>query len=136
MPGDTLLMRGGILIVNGAVVPARNIDVRISDNVANAPNQLFAWQHRLEIRDTRFGEPVASPSLHEWGPLVVPANMLFMVGDNRDNSVDSRHYGPVPRVNVRGAPMFVYYSYNTERGVDYFRAITAIRWRRIGIWIY
>ena len=58
-----------------------------------------------------------------------------MLGDNRDNSIDSRYYGCAPRENLRGAPMFVYYSYNTEDGLDYFRAITEIRWRRIGTWI-
>jgi hypothetical protein len=31
--------------------------------------------------------------------------------------------------------MFVYYSYNPDRGVDYVRAVTAIRWRRLGDWI-
>jgi len=57
------------------------------------------------------------------------------MGDNRDNSVDSRYYGPVPRANLRGTPMFVYYSYDPEMGVDYIRALTAIRWRRLGTWI-
>src|SRR6185437_5444165 len=75
------------------------------------PSGLFAWQHRLEIRDSRFGPPVAASSLHEWGPLVVPADTYFMMGDNRDDSVDSRYYGPVPRANLRGTPTFVYYSY-------------------------
>ena len=58
-----------------------------------------------------------------------------MMGDNRDNSVDSRYYGIVPRRNFRGRPTFVYYSFDMERGVDYFRAITEIRWRRLGTWI-
>lgn len=60
---------------------------------------------------------------------------FFMMGDNRDNSVDSRYYGPVPRANLRGTPMFVYYSYDPDRGVDYLRAATAIRWERLGAWI-
>ena len=59
-----------------------------------------------------------------------------MMGDNRDNSVDSRYYGTVPRANLLGTPMFVYYSYDLEQGLDYFRAVTNIRWRRIGRWIH
>jgi signal peptidase I len=55
-----------------------------------------------------------------------------MLGDNRDSSIDSRFYGPVPRANIRGTPMFVYYSYDRQEGLDYFRAVTEIRWRRIG----
>ena len=58
-----------------------------------------------------------------------------MLGDNRDSSVDSRFYGPVPRANLRGTPTFVYYSYDTAAGLDYFRAVTAIRWRRLGHWV-
>jgi signal peptidase I len=112
--GDTLLMRHGLLTVNGIPVPSPNSFV-LSDTVADEPQAIFAW--------------------HAWGPLVVPAGAFFMMGDNRDNSVDSRYYGPVPRANLRGTPMFVYYSYDPEQGVDYFRAVTDIRWRRIGHWI-
>ena len=133
--GDTLMMRDGRLLVNGTVAPARNTDDVLPDAIADQPQPLFAWQRRIEVRSSRFGPPPASPSLHNWGPLVVPAGMFFMLGDNRDNSVDSRYYGPVPRANLRGTPMFVYHSYDTERGVDYFRAVTEIRWRRLGTWI-
>jgi signal peptidase I len=132
--GDTLLMRRGQLIVNGTVVRSPNALV-LADSVADVPQAIFAWQHQIEIRDSRFGPPIAAPSLHEWGPLVVPARTFFMMGDNRDNSVDSRYYGPVPRPNLQGTPMFIYYSYDPARGSDYARAVTAMRWRRIGHWV-
>jgi signal peptidase I len=132
--GDTLIMRHGQLTVNGAPLPSPNTFV-LPDTIADVPQALFAWQRRLEIGDSRFGPPVSAPSLHEWGPLVVPAGMYFMMGDNRDNSVDSRYYGPVPRGNLLGTPTFVYYSYDPDRDVDYVRAVTAIRWRRLGEWI-
>src|SRR5215216_6671725 len=135
MPGDTVLMRHGELHVNGVISKSYNHDYTLPDSIADQPNPLFEWQHRFEVRGSRFGNPVQSPSLHEWGPLVVPEGRLFMLGDNRDNSVDSRYYGLVPKENIRGTPMFVYYSYDTERGLDYFRAVTEIRWRRIGTWI-
>ena len=132
--GDTLLMRHGQLMVNGAAVPSPNAFV-LPDSVADVPQALFGWQHHIEIANSRFGAPISAPSLHEWGPLVVPAGTYFMMGDNRDDSVDSRYYGPVPRANLQGTPMFIYYSYDPERGADYVRAVTAIRWRRIGHWV-
>jgi len=132
--GDTLVMRHGLLTVNGVPAPSPNSFV-VADAVGDEPQTIFAWQHRIEVRDSRFGPPIPAPSLHEWGPLVVPRGTYFMMGDNRDDSVDSRYYGPVPRANLRGTPMFVYYSYDPEEGLDYFRAVTAIRWRRLGDWI-
>jgi signal peptidase I len=132
--GDTLLMRHGQLLVNGAVVPSPNSFV-LPDTIADQPQPIFAWQRRIELGASRFGPPITGPSLHEWGPVLVPEGTYFMMGDNRDNSVDSRYYGPVPRANLRGTPMVVYYSYDPESGLDYFRAVTAIRWRRLGTWI-
>jgi signal peptidase I len=133
--GDTLLMRRGQLIVNGRPMPSPNSFV-LPDDVADQPQPIFAWQHRIEISGSRFGSPVQDPSLHEWGPIVVPAGTFFMMGDNRDNSVDSRYYGLVPRANLRGTPTFIYYSYDPERGIEYLRAATAIRWNRLGHWIH
>jgi hypothetical protein len=73
-------MRHGQLTVNGTVVPSPNSFV-LSDSVADEPQAIFDWQHRIEIRGSRFGPPVAAPSLHQWGPLVIPSGTFFMIGD-------------------------------------------------------
>lgn len=71
------------------------------------------------------------PSRDNWGPIVVPAGQYFVMGDNRDNSYDSRYWGFVDRRVIRGRPLFVYYSFDHEswRALPF---LTAIRWGRIG----
>ncbi|PYT18129.1 MAG: signal peptidase I [Acidobacteria bacterium] len=55
------------------------------------------------------------------GELVVPAEHYFAMGDNRDNSLDSRYWGFVPRENIIGKPLVIFWSYDapTEDWVDY-----------------
>ncbi len=140
MPGDTLYMREGTLYINGVAYPQGPEFTHYdpTDSTSSRPdeaNPLFHWQKIVGLKASRFGPAPAQPTHDNWGPLVVPPNSYFMMGDNRYNSKDSRYWGFVPRVNIRGRPMFVYYSYDPESGLDYFRALTDIRWNRIGHWI-
>lgn len=137
--GDTLYMRAAQLYVNGvasnrpasAVDPARQVPPQ-----PDYPDpESFGWQHRYEITGSRFGNPPAQPMHDNWGPIVVPPGHLFMMGDNRYDSKDSRYWGFVPRDNVRGRPTFVYYSYNADDSDRPLPFITDIRWSRIGHWI-
>ena len=48
------------------------------------------------------------------GEVVVPPNTYFAMGDNRDNSLDSRYWGFVPRENIIGKPLIIYWSYDTS----------------------
>ena len=65
------------------------------------------------------------------GELVVPPDNYFAMGDNRDNSLDSRYWGFVPDSLLRGRPMFVYYSYAPD-SAQTFAWLTHIRWGRLG----
>jgi len=145
MPGDTLHMRDGQLYLNG--IPQRQgfaASNPTGDNSQTSPD--FVWQHKFEIKNSRFGPPPESPTLGNWGPLVIPANHYFMMGDNRYCSKDSRYWGIVPRDNIRGRPLFIYYSYvpgpddqadpcsgqASDRPISF---ITDIRWSRLGHWV-
>jgi signal peptidase I len=142
MPGDTIYMREGLVYINGL---AQRQGFAAASNEKGDPNSvdpLFDWQKRFALTSSRFGAAPAQPTHDNWGPLVIPAAHYFMMGDNRYCSKDSRYWGVVPRENVRGRPMFVYYSYRpgdepspvctyetSDRPLPF---ITDVRWGRIG----
>jgi signal peptidase I len=108
VPGDTLLMRNDTLMRNGSRVAESYVD----------------W---LRIAADRAG----TSELGNWGPVVVPPNTVFVLGDNRHESKDSRQVGPIPAVSAIGKPLVIYYSYDAE-GDTPLPFLTAIRWQRVG----
>jgi signal peptidase I len=132
--GDTLYMRNGVLYINGVAQPS-DYTYKNAVKPPDAPDPLFAWQKAVTLQSSRFGPPPMPITHDNWGPIVVPPNHLFMMGDNRYDSKDSRYWGFVPLANVRGRPMFVYYSYNAEDSDRPLPGLTDIRWSRIGHWI-
>jgi signal peptidase I len=131
--GDTIHMREAVLHVNG-VAQRQGYGVASGD-AFDSVDPLFDWQKPLGLTASRFGPAPAQPSHDNWGPMVVPAGHLFMMGDNRYNSKDGRYWGFVPVDNVRGKPMFVYYAYNADDSDRPLPFITDIRWGRLGHWI-
>jgi signal peptidase I len=64
----------------------------------------------------------------QYGPVTVPAGHLFMMGDNRDNSQDSRYWGFLPQEYVKGRALFIYFSFG-EGGLS--DLVSGVRWSRI-----
>ena len=128
MPGDTLEMRRGVLFRDNV----RQIEpyVQHIDTLSDpAEPEMRQWQVDYLLPDV--DRESYHPSRDTWGPLVVPAGQYFVMGDNRDNSYDSRYWGFVDRRVIRGRPLFVYYSFDhgSWRALPF---LTAIRWGRIG----
>ena len=65
--------------------------------------------------------------LRDFGPVTVPEGSLFVMGDNRDNSWDSRKWGYVSRNKVKGRALLIYFSWD---GHDH-----TVRWDRLGMMV-
>jgi signal peptidase I len=118
--GDIIEIHHGILYLNGIRMPEQYARVRAL--------RRWSWQENIP-------------------PLRVPMGTLFVMGDNRDNSEDSRYWGPVPVANVVGEPIFVFWSYdapssawldpNILHQVRLYASalghVTQTRWRRTGL---
>jgi signal peptidase I len=144
LPGDTLEMRDGQLIRNR--VPQREAYVSHTSPGSDVSDDEFNWQlgYLLSANHPVPASPRSPmsigslealpgyhPSRNNWGPLVVPEKSYFVLGDNRDNSYDSRYWGFVPDSLVKGQPFVVYYSYSRDPS-HRVPWLTNIRWRRLG----
>ena len=126
--GDTLEMRNKILYLNGE--PQNEPYVRHTDreNDVYAPSMYWQCEYAPRSDDDK-GE--CRPTRDNWGPVVVPAGKYMMLGDNRDDSEDSRYWGFVERGAIKGRPLFIYYSFDSST-LRPFPWLTHIRWDRIG----
>ncbi len=117
LPGDRIHLDHGIVYLNGVAQnepyagkpeadgnPAHEYSPYRDDFPAVPPDPAYqvtaSWQYEL-------------PNNLQGGDLVVPPGRVFAMGDNRTESLDSRYWGFVPRENIVGRPMFVYWSFET-----------------------
>jgi signal peptidase I len=127
LPGDTLMMSAGILQRNGGLVEEPYVlhsdMARSEDEVQRA--RMHTWQaaHTVALDTTSY-----APDLQDWGPVVVPPDSFFVLGDNRDSSYDSRYYGFIPMSRVIGQPSVIYFSVARDTS----GSATGPRWSRIG----
>lgn len=128
LPGDTVEMRDGVVWLNGRMQDEPYV-VHVKPGTDPA-NEEFRWQREFLVRSAQASVGYR-PSRNNWGPLVVPEGKYFVLGDNRDDSSDSRYWGFVPQSAVKGRPLFVYYSYERD---TFSRApwVTNVRWMRVG----
>jgi signal peptidase I len=123
------LARGDVVVFKYPVEPDRDFIKRV---IGLPGETIEVKEKKVYINGKPFEEPyvhflappAAQSELHEvtsfdvrerYGPVTVPANQYFVMGDNRDNSQDSRYWGFLPRENVKGKALVIYWSYEAER---------------------
>jgi signal peptidase I len=109
LPGETIELRNKRVYVNGQRLDEPYVHYLI-------PPDDSGLMHDSDVRV-------------QYGPVTVPERMYFMMGDNRDNSQDSRYWGFMPREYIKGKALFVYFSLEEESGLS--GVLGGIRWRRL-----
>jgi len=113
LPGETLELRNKKVYINGKPLDE-------------------PYVHFLFPPDAVDGVEGAKADLRRWfGPITVPADHYFMMGDNRDNSQDSRYWGVLPRGYVKGKALFVYFSFGDGPQSGVSGLLGNARWGRI-----
>ena len=116
MPGDTIEVKGNILYINDRPLQYR----KLVQYVKVPPDSSFVIESGItgeiveEIRSNRsyriqLFESSGADSLADFAKTTVPDMYCFVLGDNRANSLDSRHYGPVPLDDILGKVDFIYF---------------------------
>lgn len=145
LPGETVELRGLQVYINGQPLPehvivARNVNekapLEIIEETARRGDEkwnVYYFEDTVEAARANHRAEV-SPDFHfavDGKPVKVPDNSYFVMGDDRDNSLDSRAWGFVPRDLIIGRAMFVYWSYDETQQfsspIDFF---SNSRWRR------
>lgn len=145
LPGETVELRGLQVYINGQPLPehvivARNVNEKapleiIEDTPRRGDEKWNVFYFEDTVEAARAGHRAGvSPDFHfavDGKPAKVPDNSYFVMGDDRDNSLDSRAWGFVPRDLIIGRAMFVYWSYDeTQPFSSPFDFFSNTRWRR------
>jgi signal peptidase I len=114
LPGDTIELCDNRLVINAQPVGYQPIEDELTRDLAPADRatQLLAVE-QLDRRPHAVAAIPTAPALRSFGPYRVPDGHYFMMGDNRDNSFDSRYFGPVARERIVGRATAVALSFDS-----------------------
>ncbi|MCX7990954.1 MAG: signal peptidase I [Proteobacteria bacterium] len=132
--------RGDIVVFKYPVDPDKDFIKRVvgieGDEILIKDKKLYVNGKPFEVEKAVFRDPVTLPKeltpRDNYGPIKVPKDSLFVMGDNRDSSLDSRFWGFVPIENLRGKAFIIYWSFDSQNGYPFYRLDKKIRFSRIG----
>ncbi len=119
LPGDTIELRDDVLFLNGVRPQYTAADANWSKLLPpeERGRAVFARETLGAHRHAVMALP-ARPARRNFGPITVPADAYFMMGDNRDNSRDSRYFGFMPREKIIGRVQAVFVSADLNRWLE------------------
>ncbi|MGI9628459.1 MAG: signal peptidase I [Longimicrobiales bacterium] len=126
MPGDVLEMRDKVLYRNGE---AQDEPYVVRTDYGDQSDGSMLWQREHLVGDMDPAE--YRPTRDTWGPIRIPEGSYFMLGDNRDTSLDSRYWGLLDDWRLEGRAVVIYFSYN-KGSFKPFPWIREVRPGRIG----
>lgn len=112
IPGDRIHLRDGAVYRNGEKLDEPYVQHKSSD-LPNPYRDNFPAVPPSDMYNVIPAWQMVMPTYMKGEDLVVPPDSYFAMGDNRDVSYDSRYWGFIPRENVIGRPMFIYWSFQT-----------------------
>ena len=96
----------------GEKIEVKDKQVYVNDKPLDEPYKVHVDSHIVSRNEFYNYDEIIRDN---YGPVTVPPGQLFVMGDNRDNSMDSRYWGFVPLASVKGRPWVIYFSYKAER---------------------
>lgn len=116
LPGDRIHLHNGIVYLNGIAQKEPYAAMPVDDG--NPQHAFDSYRDDFPAGGQAYSNITASwaeelPQYIQAGDLVVPPGKVFALGDNRTESLDGRYWGFVPRENIVGRPLFVYWSFQT-----------------------
>jgi signal peptidase I len=112
IPGDRIHLRNGVVYRNGVALDEPYV-LHDKDNPSDEYRNNFPAVPPSDYDELSANWLVDLPSYIQGGDLVVPPGHYFAMGDHRGVSLDSRYWGFVPKENIIGRPMFIYWSFET-----------------------